>query len=114
MLVNHWWEQNRYQDLGPPSGWDLTLEAVVEFSPAAEQQVDPGAEGGVGGEVQGGVSTLGLRPHPSQQLLRKEKTPSLLILLSGRTFFVVVPPNFLVLVRVFCTRAAVPAVAVAP
>ncbi len=33
------------------SGWDLTLEAVVEFSSAAEQQVDPGAEGGVSGEI---------------------------------------------------------------
>lgn len=55
------------------SGLDLALEAVVEFGAPAEQEVDAGAEGGVGGQVQGCQSTLGLGPHAAQQLLR-EKT----------------------------------------
>lgn len=32
-------------------GLDLTLEAVVKLSSPAEQQVDPGAESGLGSEI---------------------------------------------------------------
>lgn len=53
------------------SGSDLAFDSVVELRPSAQQQVDPGAESRVSGEIQGGQSTLGLRPHPSQQLLEK-------------------------------------------
>lgn len=50
------------------SGEDLTLDPVVEFSSSAQQQVDPGAEGGISGQEQGGQSALCLCPHATQQL----------------------------------------------
>lgn len=50
------------------SGDDLTLDPVVEFSSSAQQQVDPGAEGGISGQEQGGQSALCLCPHATQQL----------------------------------------------
>lgn len=45
--------------------------SVVELRPPAQQQVDPGAEGGVRGQVDGGPPALHLRPHPAQQLFRR-------------------------------------------
>lgn len=53
------------------SGGDLTLDAVVELCSSAEQQVDPGAESGVRGQVQGGQSGLPLGPHAPQQLCER-------------------------------------------
>lgn len=53
------------------SGPAGTFLSVVELGPPAEQQVDAGAEGGVGGQVDGGLPALRLRPHPAQQLFRK-------------------------------------------
>lgn len=53
------------------SGWNLTFLSVVQLGPAAQQQVDAGAEGGVSSQEDGGASTLRLGPHTAQQLFQE-------------------------------------------
>lgn len=53
------------------SGWSLTFVSVVQLGPAAQQQVDAGAEGGVSSQEDGGPSTLRLGSHTAQQLFQE-------------------------------------------
>lgn len=54
------------------SGWDLTLETVVEFSSTAEKQIDSCAESSISSEVQGSESNLLLCPHTTHELWKKK------------------------------------------
>lgn len=53
------------------SGWNLSFLSVVQLGPAAQQQVDAGAEGGVSSQEDGGPSTLRLGSHTAQQLFQE-------------------------------------------
>lgn len=61
---------------------DLVLEAVVELGSSAQQEVDAGAEGGVGGQVQRHEAALHLSPHTTHQLLVGEGGKSRYFLVS--------------------------------
>lgn len=61
----------RRGDVEQESGREGGFLSVVEFGPPAQQQVDARAEGGVGGQVDGGLSALRLRPHSAQQLFQR-------------------------------------------